>query len=270
MLSLGIGKYRNIVISVALFLLLDASVLITNFYMSYQISADAIAVNIAGRQRMLSQRIMKSLFETEFAQINLAERRVALDELQRSVNLFDNTLNAFLNGGVTTDANGFPIQLSPTNITKAENALNDATIIWKPFLGGIKTLINEGNRLDNPRFNLRLNEAIAYGKQNNLELLRLMNELTVTLEDKASAKASSLRLIQTVGISLAIVNFLLILFHFLRQLRENDKAIDLARQETHEILETVNEGLFLLDTDLIIGHQYSKHLTEIFQTKDIA
>ena len=60
MFSIDTGKYRGIIISVALFLLLDASVLLLNFYISFEIADDAESVNIAGRQRMLSQRTMKS------------------------------------------------------------------------------------------------------------------------------------------------------------------------------------------------------------------
>ena len=56
------GKYRGILISVALFILLDASVMILNFYVSFEISADAIGINLAGRQRMLSQRTAKTLY----------------------------------------------------------------------------------------------------------------------------------------------------------------------------------------------------------------
>lgn len=55
------GKYKEIVWAVALFLLFDLAVLMLNFYISFQISADAMAINVAGRQRMLSQRMTKEL-----------------------------------------------------------------------------------------------------------------------------------------------------------------------------------------------------------------
>lgn len=97
-----------------------------------------------------------------------------------------------------------------------------------------------------------------------------MNDLTVDLESVASSKATRLRIIQTVGISLAIINFFIIMFHFLRQLRESDERIDAARKETQEILQTVNEGLFLIDEEFVIGKQYSAELESIFDRKDFA
>jgi nitrate/nitrite-specific signal transduction histidine kinase len=51
------GKYKEIILAVAFFLVFDMAVLVLNFYISFQISEDALAINLAGRQRMLSQRM---------------------------------------------------------------------------------------------------------------------------------------------------------------------------------------------------------------------
>src|SRR3990167_6741986 len=65
--SFSFGKYREIIIAVAFFLLFDLGVLILNFYTSYQIAEDALGVNLAGRQRMLSQRTAKALLAVNVA-----------------------------------------------------------------------------------------------------------------------------------------------------------------------------------------------------------
>ena len=97
-----------------------------------------------------------------------------------------------------------------------------------------------------------------------------MNDLTSNLESLATEKANRLRTIQTTGILLALGNFFLILFHFLRQLREKDAAIEQAKQETDEILGTVNEGLFLLDENYQIGSQYSLQLESLLGEESLA
>ena len=66
-LGFALGKYREIVIAVAFFLLFDLAVLVLNFYVSFQIGEDAVAINLAGRERMLTQRLSKVLFSWELA-----------------------------------------------------------------------------------------------------------------------------------------------------------------------------------------------------------
>ncbi|WP_320821942.1 ATP-binding protein [Reinekea sp.] len=270
MFKLDVGKYRGIIISVALFLLLDSSVLVLNFVMSYQISADAAAVNLAGRQRMLSQRIMKSLLDIQYTIDNVDERQRPLQELATATTLFDTTLLAFENGGQTRDANGLPYYLPQVSSITAQELVAQGGALWRPFHDAIETFLIETNKRTNSQFAPALTAAIAYGQAQNLPLLKLMNDLTINLESKASAKATRLRVIQTVGISLAVLNFLIILLHFLRQLKSSDQSVDSARKETQEILSTVNEGLFLLDANLIIGQQHSAKLFEIFGMSQIA
>ena len=66
---------------------------------------------------------------------------------------------------------------------------------------------------------------MEYARANNVSLLNLMNSLTLELERVAGAKASQLRLIQAVAIVLAVVNFIIILWHFLGQLRRSDQTL---------------------------------------------
>ena len=64
-----------------------------------------------------------------------------------------------------------------------------------------------------------------------------------------------------------LVYFAVFILIVLRRLRQSDAETEAARQETTEIMQTVNTGLFLLDRDLNIGQQHSKALTDIIGTK---
>ncbi|HWV14726.1 MAG TPA: ATP-binding protein [Cellvibrio sp.] len=265
---LNYKKYRGILISIALFILLDASVMMLNFYISFEISADALGVNLAGRQRMLSQRMAKSLYVIHTEQVGSDAFKAAVAELKTSRNLFDETLNAFVQGGTTQGADQERVELPAVKTDQAKGILAEAATLWLPYRATIdKFLLATEKNMALDEF---ANQALAQAKKQNLPLLALMNRLTVNLEHVAASKAKSLRIIQTVGLVLAIINFLFIILHFIRQLRDSDEVIERARRETTEILQTVNEGLFLVDENMRIGEQYSSQLTEILGVRDIA
>lgn len=274
------GKYSGILISVALFILLDASVMILNFYVSFEISADAIGINLAGRQRMLSQRTAKTLYLINSEAISSEatgnsklisdskEFTGAVEELKASNKLFDLTLTAFTKGGETKGANTENVILPQVNSVAGQDTLRSTSELWLPYKASIDVLL--ADIAANRDITASLNSALIQAKSKNVLLLGHMNDLTINLENVASSKASRLRIIQTVGISLAIINFLFIMLHFLRQLRDSDLVLEQARKETTEILQTVNEGLFLVDEKMLIGNQHSKHLIEILGVADIA
>ncbi|ALG66497.1 SpoIIE family protein phosphatase [Beggiatoa leptomitoformis] len=91
-------KYRFIIISILLFITIDVGVLIPNFILSSQIKEDALAINLAGRQRMLSQRMVKALLQLQVAQQIGIAAKSSLHELEKTVVLFDSTLSIFNNG----------------------------------------------------------------------------------------------------------------------------------------------------------------------------
>ena len=254
------GKYQEIIWAVALFLVLDLSVLVLNFYISYQISEDALAINMAGRQRMLTQRITKSLL---IAQANINQELPltgAMKELKNTTQLFDNTLGAFEQGGTTQGGDKQIVSLAAIATPEGRAILEKARNVWEPYLDRINKLLKDsdsGNTL------YLLDNAVRFALLNNLELLDLMNQLTTTLERGANAKADTLRKIQTIGILLAMLNFIFILFKFIRRLRDNDRKIEVAQKETGEILATVREGLFLLDDKMRLGSQFSASMEKM-------
>ncbi len=267
MFGLNIGKYKSIVVSIALFIILDASVLLLNFYISFEIAEDAVGVNLAGRQRMLSQRMVKSLLDMDFSRNSDADRGEAFDELKFTVSLFDETLTAFDKGGMAKAAGGGEVELGKVDSIRGRDAIESAKALWGPYQVLLSELLT-GNPFGGQE--IALANAIAYAKENNLKILTLMNDLTVDLENVARSKAIRLRLIQTVGISLAIINFFIILFHFVGELSRGDRRLELARGETKKIMDTVNEGLFLVDRDYKIASQHSMKVSSMFGKTDIS
>lgn len=259
------GKYRAIVISVAMFIFLDTGVLGLNFYISSQIAADAVNVNLAGRQRMLSQKSVKALLEYRNEVEQGASGAAPFTEMQAAVLLFDRTLHAFNTGGFTQDATGQEIYLAAVETPLAVSTVKESLERWAPIRERFAQLENM-EQIDRAF----LASLVDISARNNLVLLKLMNDLTVELEAVAKQKSDTLRWIQATAITLAILNFFLILFHFLGQLRRSDALTEAARKETTEIMDTVREGLLLLDAKLIIGSQYSESVKTIFGEQDIA
>jgi len=254
----GWRRYRTIVVAVALFLVFDLGVLIVNFVLSARIESDAAAVNLAGRQRMLSQRTVKALLLTQNSLAAAQDPKSPLDELKSTVQLFDTTLHAFDRGGTVTGADGKPAELRAVEAEAERSAVTQGLGLWLPY----KRLVDAALGGGVPDATA-LAPAVDYARANNLALLKLMNDLTVALEKGASARAEGLRRIQVAGISLALINFVIILFHFIRKLGEGDRRTEAARRETQEILDTVKEGLFLLGADGRIGGQSSASLSTI-------
>jgi two-component system, chemotaxis family, sensor kinase CheA len=256
-------KYLPIVYAVAFFLVFDLGVLVLNFYTSYQISEDAVAINLAGRQRMLSQRMTKAILTlNEDLQVD-TDAASTFKELQTTVGLFDGTLKAFEQGGQATGSDGKPASLQAVESEQGREILSQAQQVWGPYREALQPLLKGDLALDTAAVIGVLPAAMAVARENNLKLLDLMNRLTTHLEQFAKQKADRLRLVQTIGITLALINFGFILFHFLRQLRDGDQRIEAARRETAEILDTVNEGLFLLGADGRIGNQFSASLPRV-------
>lgn len=254
-----LGKYREIILAVACFLIFDLAVLVLNFYISYQISESAVSINLAGRERMLSQRMTKAVLTAQSDSRDNLPTDKALAELEKTVNLFDATLTAFAQGGSVMGGNKQMIELQPVNSAEGRAILQRAQTLWLPYKAALTAVLNDEDRAGmNPQ---ALATAASYARSHNVELLDLMNELTSNLEKEANTRADTLRYVQTGGIVLAMLNFLFILFKFLGRLNANDRKIAAAQSETAEILSTVKEGLFLLDAEFRIGSQYSASLS---------
>ena len=257
------GRYKTIIIAITCFLIFDLGVLAVNFYTSFQIRDDALAINLSGRQRMLSQRTVKSLLTVAIGHRNNDSELMesGRKELKLASDLFDSTLKAFIHGNTITGTENTPIYLKASEGKNSPEILANATKVWDPFFQKIQPVI------DGTATRIELEDAIDYAQKNNLTILGFMNDLTNDLEVLADGRSQRLRMVQTIGIILALINFIFILFKFIRQLRVADKAVSVANEENEDILKTVHEGLFLLTPDYKIGNQISVSASNLFGQK---
>ena len=104
----GVKPYTAIIISVSLFVVLDLSILALNFHIAQQIDEDSVAINLAGRQRMLTQQMAKQVLEQHSLDKGSARWLKLQQQFQQSFSLFDTTLHAFIEGGTVVDSGGRP------------------------------------------------------------------------------------------------------------------------------------------------------------------
>lgn len=268
MLKLGLGKYRKILVLIALFLVFDVGVLGMTFLISNQIAADAVSLNLAGEQRTLVQQMTKSalLLQDDATQGTIDSTGKSsfseFDELLRTADRFNATLEAFHEGGKVLE-NGATVQLTPQDDVQAGAFFTQLEALWQPVNAELQKLKLQKGHHD-------LGPVLQVLVADNLNLLAISDMLTNRMEVISASRAQNLRVIQIAGITLALVNFAFILYSFLGQLRKSDAAVEVAQRETQNILRTTQDGLFLLDTDFSIGTQTSQALGRILGVQDVA
>lgn len=199
------SRTKQLFLAVFVFIALDISILAINYWITYQMSEDAVIINLSGRQRMLSQRMTKVLLQ--IAPDNPADQRQKLEqELTLSLQLFFTTLHGFDKGGVVTGGDGNPVKIKPLHTEKARTLIAQT----QSLLGNLITEWHDYTKINEKLTQRHLNQLREQAILHNLSVLDLMNRLTFELEQDSQHRAELLRLIQTIIFLLALLNFIFI------------------------------------------------------------
>lgn len=139
-------------------------------------------VNLAGAQRMLSQKMAKEALE-------MAKNPDKADVFTASVNKFDKVLNGFLKG----DASLGITAVKSSSILSQLNTVNDT---WK----GFKV---HANNLTGITKNLK--KHTTYIMENNMPLLKAANKAVGMYESTSAGKVESLKNMQLAILAIAVV-----------------------------------------------------------------
>ncbi|VAX11689.1 Methyl-accepting chemotaxis protein I (serine chemoreceptor protein) [hydrothermal vent metagenome] len=130
----GIGhlavRHKLMVLTILFVAVISAIEIHISFTLNQQ-KSDGLVVNIAGRQRMLTQKFTKEFFlASQRAQAN----NTALDkaQMEQTKRLFDVSLAALHNGGETYLDLGMskPVTLPGTTIPEVQKQLGDVKLLW--------------------------------------------------------------------------------------------------------------------------------------------
>lgn len=215
--SFLIGSPRRLLAAIVLFVVLDLSVLLINLWIAAQVAEDAVAINLAGRQRMLSQQTTKTLLLAAHAP-DTDSLAAATAELQAAFGLFERTLQAFDRGGETRGGDGKPVILQAVSTKDGREAVAITLRLVLPLSEMLRGLMSSG-RLDEEA----CRRAMAYMVSNNREILKQMNRLTTALEQDSIRRTQELRVIQTGFFLVALANFLLIVLGLVKQYRHVER-----------------------------------------------
>jgi len=257
-ITLGMGKYRDLLVAILLFIVLDLGILLFNFFASTQLERDAARINAAGELRMLTQQITKAVLTLQVERKADLPVQTSMAQLTQGHEAFNGAL-ASLKQSLGRDIEFTAFGLEPGTLREAVGKVERE---WRPlddaFAPVIAVQVPSVEDVE-----IAVNKAVA----RNIKLAGLSDNVASLVESAARAKTNRMREIQLAAIGLALLNFIYIVVKFLRRLNISDRIAEAARRETDDILNTVSEGLLLVHADRKIGSQFSASVHRHFKRK---
>ncbi len=173
------------------------SMFLVTFYTTSAQKADGLAINLAGRQRMLTQKMTKELFLLTTITDQNEKQRTTLSA-QNTIKIFDITLSALIESGnapLSLDLKGKHAPL-PKAMEPELSQLNVVKTLWKEFKHHIE------NALSNTK---NTAQDINYIKTHNLKLLKEMHAAVAMLQESSEKKIHTLIAFQTIGLIIGIL-----------------------------------------------------------------
>lgn len=203
----------------SIFLLTSAS--LASFFVLLE--DDAETINLAGRQRMLTQQIAK---ETMLVAAQIEQRAV----LERSIALFEDSHKNLLNGS----ADGGVKPVTDDEVRKQLNRVGD---LWRSYKSNVLTHANDGSK-----------DSLSAIHRESAMILKEMDKAVVAMAELSSASVKSQQsLVIFFGmcvLATALISLFLGIHWLMSQLRLlRDRLIDVSQSDfSHRIDEEVSDN----------------------------
>jgi signal transduction histidine kinase len=183
---------------------------------------DSAVINLAGRQRMLSQKMTKEI-------LLFTQGACSAENILKTVDVFHQTLRALTYGGkapldlVQTQFTTLPVPQTRTAVAQ----LQKVESLWGSFSENVKRFLKEKKA-----------SSLTYLKDHNGILLQEMNRAVFLMDKEAAGKVASLRKVLLWGSAGLCLLFLLTLFI----VRQNVQIIFEELKQSYEKLQSLNRA----------------------------
>jgi len=182
----------------------------------------ANAINLAGKQRMLTQKMSKESLLI-FLGIDVDSNA---KKLKQSSALFNKTLNGLLNGDKD-------LNLVPSNDKKVEAKLKEVQKLWTPFKSKINAIYSFKDLSD---------KNFEYIDKNNLPLLKIMNQAVTLYTQLGNQGGSKLKMANDINLAGKQ--------RMLTQMISKDLLLYQANINPKKALKSLNSAVALFDKTL--------------------
>ena len=166
--------------------ILSIVVLYTSFTL-YQQKGDGLEINIAGRQRMLSQKYTKEFYLNQL-QTQCNSQNSGTGALVKTAKLFDVSLAALQRGGTTYKDLGMtkPVKLSAAGDAAVQKQLDQVAVFWKQLKGKVDSVKGE---ICAPELMQEINAL-------SIKTLASMNKAVGMLADQSGATVLTMQIVE--------------------------------------------------------------------------
>ena len=192
------------------FLLLGVASSTLIFWAVQEQQSDALVINLAGRQRMLTQRMALQVHNLKYATDPASRAELEIT----AYTYFGNTLNALIAGGEVPYTEESTVTLPPTRNPEILAQLETVRISWTEMQAAIHVVLEEDP------LSASFAEAVTTIERLSSLILLQMDEAVLMYEVQAEQKVTRVQTIQIGFIAIAMVLLIVAYFvserHFLR------------------------------------------------------
>ncbi len=237
---------NRIYLSILVLFFIAAGMFAATWIISASQETDGLCINLAGRQRMLLQKMTKELWELELARGSASADSKLIDPatitkaVRASIAVFEKTDDALARGGAaptTLDPSGDTAQV-PRASAKAAALLGQVDALWRPFKADAESALDKSDPA-----------TMAKVQAANAGLAKALNLVVDQMQAEAQGKVTTLLATQAACVVLALVGALLVLYNmrfqviapieslrdYARRVAGGDLACDIQGRFIHEL-----------------------------------